>query len=81
MSTSESFEPYLTSTWDGGDALVFPGLSYWELQAIPIDRRRQLFSDAVAARKRSVEQRLPEKDVKAVFNDLEFDSLTGEVSP
>jgi hypothetical protein len=81
MNATESFEPYLTRTWDGGDALVFPGLSYWELQAIPIDRRRQLFADAVGLRKKKLEQRLPEKDVEAVFGDLEFDPMTGEVSP
>ena len=67
-----SSEPYLTSIY-GADALVFPGMSYWEMQAIPIDRRRQMFSDAVADRKRRIEQRLPEKDVDVVFSDLEFD--------
>jgi len=73
MSATESFEPYLTRAWDGGDALVFPGLSYWELQAIPIERRRQMFAEAMAARERRLEQRLPEKDMEAVFNDLEFE--------
>ena len=73
MSATESFEPYLTRAWDGGDALVFPGLSYWELQAIPIERRRQMFAEAMAARERRLEQRLPEKDMEAVFNYLEFE--------
>ncbi len=73
MSSTESFEPYLTRARDGGDALVFPGLSYWELQAIPIERRRQMFAEAMAARERRLEQRLPEKDMEAVFNDLEFE--------
>ena len=79
MSTAASFEPSLTRAWDGSDALVFPGMSYWTLQAIPIERRRQMFAEAVASRKQKVEQRLPEKDVAGVFNDLEFDPTTGEV--
>jgi len=76
----QSSEPYLTCTF-GSDALVFPGLSHWEMLAIPIERRRQMFAEAVAARERRIKQRLPEKDVEAVFNDLEFDPLTGEVFP
>jgi hypothetical protein len=73
-------EPYLTSIY-GADALVLPGMSYWTMQAIPIERRRQMFADAVARRQQRLDQRLPAKDVEAEFDDLEFDDLTGEVFP